>query len=229
MPDFDTRKPQEPDRPSRLHMFVVASRQYMSAVGRWRPRMPRHPYRWALGMSLLPLLVIAVATMGGAIEEHLAYKLDKDVELKPTPAYDLMYENPALQGSSPGDDCEFDYADNGYSGYECLYVITKATDAVTLASITNEVVSSGEGRVSLSEGRVSYGDDEGGQVEFSRSEHDWYSGDPQAISYCFDSKETAVTAVGGVLYQAELLGKIDSCYIAVYTPYVYVSFVPRTS
>jgi hypothetical protein len=215
MPDFDTRKPQEPDRPSRLHMFVVASRQYMSAVGRWRPRMPRHPYRWALGMSLLPLLVVAVATMPSAVEKHLAYKLDKDVELKPTPAFDLMYEDPALQGSSPGDDCELDYAEHGYSGYGCFYVKTEATDAVTLASITNEVLSS----------RYTGG----AQVEFSRSEHDWYSGDPQAISYCFDSKNTAVSAGGIVLYQAELRGKIDSCYIAVYTPYVYVFFEPRTS
>ena len=60
MPDFDTRRPQEPDQPNRLHMFVVASKQHISAVGRWTGRiMIRH---WRLGLSVSYLAVLVVLT-----------------------------------------------------------------------------------------------------------------------------------------------------------------------
>src|SRR5918994_6866531 len=84
MPDFDTRKPQEPDRPSRLHLFVVASKQHISAVGRSIARtMMRH---WRLGLSISFLAVLAGSLTAWAVHyvethsEQVDQKLDWAVE-----------------------------------------------------------------------------------------------------------------------------------------------------
>jgi hypothetical protein len=37
-----------------------------------------------------------------------------------------------------------------------------------------------------------------------------------ATSYCFVDKDHAVSTLGGELDKAELLGKTDNCYVAVY-------------
>src|SRR5215203_3912589 len=105
MPDFDTRRPPEPDRPSRMHLFVVASRQHISAIGRWRDRtMARHRwvrimvrYRWGLGLSLLVSLLVlvilgaviidrTVETPAEQLDQEKA-QLDQELQLKAPPAY----------------------------------------------------------------------------------------------------------------------------------------------
>ena len=44
MPDFDTRKPQEPNHPSKTRVFVAAIRRYVSTIDRLkdRSRVRRH-------------------------------------------------------------------------------------------------------------------------------------------------------------------------------------------
>jgi hypothetical protein len=188
-------------------MFVVSSKQHISAVGRWKDStMMRH---WRLGLSVICLAVLAVIIIPWAVKAQLAYKLDQGIQDKPTPAYELMEEDPAVEGSSEEGTCEDIHADYFGYGYECLYVNTKATDAVTLASITHEV--------SITHA-LTYGNDvsvPGVQVEFSRRGRGW-----QAISYCFASKNAAISKLRLRLYMAELLGRTGSCYIAVYKPYL---------
>jgi hypothetical protein len=69
MPDFDTRRPQEPDQPNRLHMFVVASKQHISAVGRWTGKIMIRHWRLELSVSFLAVLAV-VLTWTLAITPH---------------------------------------------------------------------------------------------------------------------------------------------------------------
>jgi hypothetical protein len=192
MPDFDTRKPQEPDRPGRLHMFVVSSKQDIAADGRWIARtMMRH---WRLGLSVSCLTVLGVIIIPWAVKAQLAYKLDQGIQVKPTPAYALSESAESESGVYA---CEDDALDGLDYGYDCIVVQTKATDAATLASIINE---------------ASYGS-EGLQLEFLRR------GEFQATGYCFASKNAAISELRQELYWADLLGTTGHCYIAVYKPY----------
>jgi hypothetical protein len=230
MPDFDTRRPQEPDRPSRMHMFVAASRQHMFGVAS-RLRTPVRALlrnrnmllRLALAVGILVVVVEWAYVISRAVEgtpaepvdqildwavetpvdqildwavETPSEQLGQEIKPQPTPAYDLMEEDPAVEGSSEEGSCEESSEDTFGYGYECLFVDTKATDPVKLASITAEVL---------------YGN---GQVEFSRHQ-DWDSS-PKALSYCFTSKNAAVQNPYVDLNKAKLLGRVGNCYIAVY-------------
>jgi hypothetical protein len=75
MPDFDTRRPQEPDRPSRMHMFVVALMQHIAAVGRWKERaMMRH---WRLWLRVSLFAVLAGQLSRWAVETHSEQQVDE--------------------------------------------------------------------------------------------------------------------------------------------------------
>ena len=79
MPDFDTRRPQEPDRPNRMHLFVAASKQHMFGVAS-RLRTPvqallrnRKKMRRPLGLALsvLSLVVLAKVLTAWAVETYI--------------------------------------------------------------------------------------------------------------------------------------------------------------
>jgi hypothetical protein len=207
MPDFDTRTPQEPDKPSKLQIFLAARRQQISAVGRLRDRimgrfrwvrfMVRHRWvrfivrhRWSLGLSL-PLIIPFLVVLKAVITyEPPAVQLDQKIPSQPTPAYDVVLED----SDSSAYSCEPE--DVGYDDFSCSAVFTKATDEVKLASITED----------LSVGAVH-------QVEFYPPNE---LSSLSAMSYCFESKDVAVSALHGSFYYADLLGKTNYCYVAVY-------------
>src|SRR5215208_2028702 len=99
MPDFDTRKPpQEPDRPSRLQLFVAASRRHVSAVAsrlgisarallRSRNRIRRR------GKAFVILFVVVLGTgiISWAVETPAEQRdqLNHKLRLKPPPGYTL--------------------------------------------------------------------------------------------------------------------------------------------
>ena len=223
MPDFDTRRPQEPDRPSRMHMFVVASRRHISALGRLRDRiMVRHRWarnlvrhRWGLGFGVVLPVVIAVFIFWP--EQTPTDQLDQKIKPHLTPNYIRKGEGCALS--------EF-----GYSA-SCFIVLTASKSISTelgttpgdetaeqqyaaqnlrmVAAVTEEIVGPTFGKVGSSSDvvRISFG------------EIAYQSQAPYATSYCFKSKHVAVTALRGLLDDAKLLGKTNSCYVAVYEGY----------
>src|SRR5215213_2665092 len=93
MPDFDTRRPSEPDRSSRSHLFLVAGRQHIRAVASRLRRSVRQLLRNSsrisrLGLALTTLLVVVIA--GGIMSwaaETPAEQLDQEIQLKPPPAF----------------------------------------------------------------------------------------------------------------------------------------------
>jgi hypothetical protein len=189
MPDFETRRPPGTKRPSRAHMFEVAFREDVTAVAKRLPISMR-------SLSILYLAVLAVVLIFWAVETP-AEQLYNEIQLKPTPAYDVVTE-------------EFSTDSDGDSGYSCLSeavdychkVFTEPTSAVKLASITKEVLADG-GSEAVS-------------VEFDTEGPDGTPADSIGTSYCFDSKDEVVSTLGEDLGKAELLGTIDYCYIAVY-------------
>src|SRR5918994_2267149 len=80
MPDFDTRKPQEPDRPSRLHLFVVASKQHIFAVGRSIARTMRRHWRLGLSISFLAVLAWIVPVWAGHYVETHSEQVDEKLD-----------------------------------------------------------------------------------------------------------------------------------------------------
>ncbi len=192
MPDFETRRPPGTKRPSRAHMFEVAFRENVSALAE-RLHISKR------SVSIFFLAVLAVILIFWAVKTP-AEQLDNEIQLKATPAYDDVTE-------------EFSTDSDGDSGYSCLSeavdyckkVFTEPTSAVKLASITKEVLADGN-----------Y---EAVSVEFFTENTDGTPGDVIGTSYCFDSKDEAVSTLGGDLGKAELLGTIDYCYIAVYKPH----------
>ena len=87
MPDFDTRRPQEPDRPSRMHMFVAASRQHMFAVAS-RLRTPVRALlrnrnmllRLALAVCILVVVVEWAYVISRAVEETPAEQPERELQ-----------------------------------------------------------------------------------------------------------------------------------------------------
>jgi hypothetical protein len=234
MPDFDTRRPPlDPDRPSRLDMFVAASKQHISAVGRWKDRtMLRH---WRLGLSVSFLALLAGTLTAWAVETHSeqvdeeldwavetpSEQLRQEIKTPPTPYYGVYYEVSTLSsGSSADPECDLssvgDYEDSSedYSyedsseDYSCLTVITKATDPVELASITQEVASDPNSGTDAASYYVWVA-----QVEFDKRE----AAQSHAISYCFRTKGPALAALRrSNSRKPELVGQTDDCYVIVY-------------
>ena len=220
MPDFDTRRPQEPERPNRMHMFGVASRLRtpVQALLRNRKKMRR---RLGLALSVLSLVVLAEVLTAWAVETHIeqvdqkldwavetpAEQLDNEIQLEPTPPYDDVteefYEN--LDGDTELSclSAVVDY---------CYIVFTEPTSAEKLASITKEVLADWLdwlGSSGLNGSRWI-------SVEFSTEDVGGFPGDYIGTSYCFESKDEAVSTLSKDLGKADLLGTMDHCYIAVY-------------
>ena len=235
MPDFDTRRPQEPDRPNRMHMFVAASRQHMFGVAS-RLRTPvrallrnrKMRRRLGLALSVLSLVVLAGVLTAWAVETHseqVDEKLDwavetpseqlgQEIKLPPTPEYGLYYEASTLSGgSSAAAEC-FLSDEGNYDAYACEDVITKVTDPVKLASITEEL------RADPSSGTDVAVQDAGAyidvmEVSFRRSEQD----DTQFTSYCFGTEGRAADALRSHTDDVEkpvLAGETDNCNVIVY-------------
>jgi hypothetical protein len=226
MPDFDTHRPQEPDRPNRPRMFVAASKQHMfAAAGRLRTFVrapllrPKNTIR-LLGIGLSFLLLMTVLAGGIAFwavlhpVDHPAGtpgdlllsttdELDHQIQLKRPPAYEIAEES-----DSSAISCEV--VDSGYSTYDgCLIVPTEATSAMKLASITEDIITNSD-YVRSNYGLVL-------RVRFiDQSGYDQGLGDDIATIYCFKGKSVAVSALRGELAKAELLGKTDHCYLALY-------------
>ena len=209
MPDFDTRRPQEPDRPNRMHMFVAASKQHMFGVAirlltpvQALLRNRKMSNRLGLALSVLSLVVLAGVLTVWAVRIHIASEqLGQEIKLPPTPAYQDYYEDSSLSPvSSGGTECDVSEIGH-YEEYACHDVITKVTDPAELASITQE----------LNAGQMGYADVM--EVSFSRSE----LGDTQFTSYCFDSEFRAADALRRhPSYLPRLVGRTDDCYVIVY-------------
>jgi hypothetical protein len=147
-------------------------------------------------------MVLAVILIFWAVQTP-AEQLDNEIQLETPPVYrdateELSWESDGVTGHS----CLSEVVD------DCYRVFTEPTSAVKLASITKEVLPDSSSRP------VS--------VEFDTEDSLGIPEDPIGMSYCFDSKDEAVSTLGEDLGKAELLGTIDDCYIAVYT-------TPRTN
>ena len=156
-------------------MFVVGSKQYVSAVGPWSKRiMIRH---WRLGLSVSLLAVILAVLAAWAVVTHGG----QEIYIPPTPEYSLNYEASTLSGdSSASADCFL--SDEGhYDEYACETVFTKVTDPVKLASITEELrfdPNSGTDVAAVEAGA----DIDVMNVSFYRSEQGLINGDAQFSS-----------------------------------------------
>jgi hypothetical protein len=147
----------------------------------------------------------AQTTQGAAGLDQEKAQLDQEIQLKPPP----VYQGP-VESDSSAFSCETE--ELGYplpSG--CFnFVLTEATGAMKLASITEDILTTPGLMRCCDYGLVQ-------RVGFFHK--DEYSGDPGnpiATIYCFKSKRVAVSALGGALKDAELLGKTENCSLALY-------------
>jgi hypothetical protein len=210
MPDFDTRAPQEPDQPNRLHMFVVASRLRTSA--RVQLRNKNIIRLLGIGGGILLLAVVAVVTIVWAVLRYPqtpADQLDQELQPTPTPAYKVISHSSGNYASScSSGECTVTKAcPRGISN--CYKVTTEATDARKLASITEDAAvpnADGQSLKFYDASLYNLG------IFLGKLELDA----PSATSYCFVDKDLAVSTLRGELDEAELLGKTDRCYVVVY-------------
>jgi len=209
MPDFDTRKPpQEPDRPNKLHLFVAACRQQVSAVvgrlGTSAGALLRSRNRISSrgkAFVILFVVVLGTALISWAVETPAEQRdqLNHKLRLKPPPGYTLEPDT----GDSSAYPC-----DEGVKS--CMLVTTYGDyDAKELASIT---------RAKLSDPGV---EATATSMQFTDGGHIADTG----VSYCFATKDHLFRTLGTrSLNGAELLGTIDysssygeeHCYIVVY-------------
>jgi hypothetical protein len=201
MPDFDTRTRQEPDQPNRHANMTL---------------------RLGIGGSILLLAVVAVVITVRAVDpiaDHLAgppadqldqakAQLDQEIQLKPPPAYSLHND---MESSAYY--CEPE--DAGYGPSVCFGIITKTSDAMKLASITEDITT--------------HSDYEGSRVGRLKVVHGSLSPETFATIYCFDrkrGKSVAVSALGSALKRAKFLGKTDNCYLTIYKGDVELLLIP---
>jgi|SRR5215208_2297672 len=211
MPDFDTRKPpQEPDRPSRLHLFVAASRRHVSAVAsrlgisarallRSRNRIRRRGKAFVilfvvvLGTGIISWAVVTLVQSG---------QLNHELRLKRPPNY--TFNIGAVDS----------YAHSCEKGIDlCLvvYLTHGDYDARELASITRSILSFGDYSGETTATSMQFA--EGGSMKST------------GMSYCFAREDRLIRTLGTMsLIRAQLLGEIgysapfgeNHCYIVVY-------------
>ncbi len=185
--------------------------------------MIRHRWKLVLSLllSLLFLVIVAVLIIDWAVEtpaeqreqeiqqreQEIAQldqeiaQLDQEIQLKPPPAYEIADESDSSAFS-----CEPE--DLGYNPSVCLMVLTEATGAMKLASITEDMINN---PVYMTDYGLVL------RVRFlDKSEFDEGRGSDIATGYCFKRKSVAVSALGSALKDAELLGKADYCYLTLY-------------
>jgi hypothetical protein len=224
MPDFDTSTRQEPVQPSKLKMFVAASKQHMSAVAS-KQHMSAVASRLrtsarvqlsnkniirllGIGGGILLLAVVAVVTIVWAVLRHPqtpADQLDQELQPTPTPAYEVVdYNSGNFSSCSSGECSVTKVCPRGISN--CNVVSTEANGARKLASITEDAARP------YADGGQSLTFYDAALYNLGIFELDA----PNATSYCFVDKDLAVSTLRGELDKAELLGKTDKCYVAVY-------------
>jgi len=136
--------------------------------------------------------------------ETPAEQLDNEIQLEPTPPYDDVTEE--FYENNDGDTVQSCFSE--VVAY-CYMVLTEPTSAVKLASITKEVLADWLGSSGPDPGV-------GFSVEFVTEDVRGIPEDSIGTSYCFYSKDEALSALGEDWGKAELLGTMDYCYIAVY-------------
>jgi hypothetical protein len=207
MPDFDTRTPQEPDQPSRNISM---------------------PHRLGLRLGILLVVVLAVVmtvwavirptptthqTPAAQLDQEKA-QLDQEIQLKPPPAYELAPDE--SDASAYSYSCEPE--DKGYDPSVCFEVLTDATGARQLASITEDMITNPDYLPDQDYGLVL-------RVRFlDKSVYDQSGVGDFATLFCFKHKDVAVSALGSALKDKELLGETDkellgetdNCYLALY-------------
>jgi hypothetical protein len=191
--------------------------------------MIRHR-RLVLSVSFLAVLagtltawaVWAVETHSEQVDQKLDWavetpheQLGQEIKLPPTPEYSLYYEASTLSGgSSAAADCVL--SDEGhYDAYACEDVITKVTDPVKLASITEELKADPNSGSDVA--GMGMGDDiDVMNVSFSRSEQ----AGAQFTSYCFETEGFAADElrrhVHDPVYELQLAGETANCNVIVY-------------
>ena len=150
------------------------------------------------------LAVVAVVTIVWAVLRHPqtpADQLDQDLQPTPTPAYEVVSYNSGKTSDCDSTECRVTKAcPRGISN--CNEVSTEATDARKLASITEHAAVPNADGQSL--------------TFYDAALYDLHIIQLDATSYCFVDKDLAVSTLRGELDKAELLGKTDNCYVAVY-------------
>ena len=211
-------------------MFIVASKRHISAVGPWSKRIMIRHWRLVLSVSFLAVLAgMLTAWAPWAVETHSEQvdqkfdwavetpreQLEQKIKLPPTPENSLYYEISTMSGESSADpECDLSNEghDEEYAEYACEDVITKVTDPVKLASITEELRA--DPNSGSDAAQVGYLD--GMSVTFSRSEQ----AATQFLSYCFQYEDLAADELRSNTDDAHvklvLTGETDNCNIIVY-------------
>ena len=219
MPDFDTRRPQEPDQPSNIHM----TRLLGIRVSILLPTV----LAMVLGVVILVWFVLSPAerlagtSKGQTWIEYTAPTADKrkaqtitqlnqKLRLKPPPKYTIEVDSANYAADSTAVTCSQEDVDR------CMHVTTAEPypSAKDLASITRSILED-EG---LSPG--GNGDEPKAiSIQLAQTTYPDYPN----RSYCFASKDDLVATLGkeSLEHEASLLGRIEyssqeHCYIAVY-------------
>jgi hypothetical protein len=125
---------------------------------------------------------------------------------KPPPAYELAPDE--SDASAYSYSCEPE--DKGYDPSVCFEVLTDATGARQLASITEDMITNPDYLPDQDYGLVL-------RVRFlDKSVYDQSGVGDFATLFCFKHKDVAVSALGSALKDKELLGETDNCYLALY-------------
>src|SRR5215210_2197556 len=212
MPDFDTRRPQEPDRPNRMQLFVAASRQHMfGAASKLRTpvrallRNRKMRRRLGLALSVLSLVILAVLIMDW-VGSPSPDELDQKIQPQEAPQYHQRQE-PSGNCSLHADPINpWAYDDYCYkvvpnTSHFHSYIMMTPGETTKLALITEDLVETVFNVVP-----------DVLRLDFYRNPHSQLQ---MATSYCFASRDDAVSALRHVLRGAELVGKTDYCYVAI--------------
>jgi hypothetical protein len=171
------------------------------------------PHLLGLRLGILLVVVLAgVMTVWAVIRptptthQTPAAQLNQEIQLKPPPAYELAPDE--SDASAYSSSCEPE--DLGYNPSVCFEVLTDATGAIKLASITEEMITNPDYLRDKDYGLVL-------RVRFiDNSQYGRSIVDDIATIYCFKRKSVAVSALGSALKDAELLGTTDNCYLTLY-------------
>jgi hypothetical protein len=213
MPDFDTRRPQEPHRPNRMHLFVAASRQHMFGVAS-RLRTPvrallrnsKMRRRLGLALSVFSLVILAVLIMDWVVSPS-PDQLDQEIQPQEAPQYHQRQEPSRNCSLHTGSSNPWAYEDYCYkvvvnTSHFYSYIMMTPGEKTKLALITEDLVETDL-----------YAMPAGLRLDFYRNPH---SPLQMATSYCFASRDDAVSALRHLWRRAELVGKTDHCYVAIY-------------
>ena len=202
-------------------MFVVASKQHISAVGRWSKRTMIRHRRLGLSVSFLAVLagvltawaVWAVETHSEQVDQKLDWavetpreQLDQKIQPQEAPEYHQRQEpsrNCALWPINPWNYDDYCYKVVLNTSHFYSFIMMTPGETTKLALITEDLVET----VFYIEPPTVL------RLDFYRNPHSQLQ---MATSYCFESRDDAVSALRHVLRGAELVGKTDYCYVAIY-------------